>query len=438
LDELKSIKGNKRYDFFYVTINVPINNEMKHCTCIFERSKDEVSPFTYYLTDKMGSFSLKDKSLNTIKNFHLTFIIRFLNFIFNDSETPISNIEDLTLKVVEEFLDKFSQGTLPNEIKEEWKSKETVKRATYAISHFVYWLWWRKEKGSYKKMFKMKHIKENNFQFETVTRRSKNGYSSKEVKKLMDIVTPNVSSRIKTRAKVVDGSNYSVAKLIELSQENDPMLTIGIALGAYLGLRVGDIVQMHEGRIKGLDKNKDFGAYVDLTYDTILRSDNKITGNIKTKRNVPIYPGCAKALYTYYENHMNYLKYKGLYPHKYGALFIDKKGYAMSVKTYLRRFNDINKLLDKAIKEEVMLGNKDAIREEQILANNKITPHSLRHYYKQLIEAVEPNRRVVQYYMAHKSIDTQVEYAFALSTKEGIRKCQDELYICIKENVYKN
>ena len=438
MSKLKLIKSSKRYDFFYLTLNVPINNELTYSTCIFERSKDKVSPFTYYLTDKMGDFTLRDESLNTIKNFHLTFIIRFLNFIYNDSETPLRNIENLTLKIVEEFLDKFSQGTLPNDKDREWKSKETANRATYAISHFVYWLWWKTEKNTYKKMFKMKHIKDKDFIFETVSKKSKIGKTSTEVKRLTDIVTPNVSTRIKTREKVVNASNYIISKLIELSQETDPMLTFGIALGAYWGLRVGDIVQMHEGRLKGFEKNKDFGAYVDLNYDAILRSDNKMTGNIKTKRNVPIYPGCAKILYTYYENHMHYLKSKGLYPHKYGALFIDQKGYAMSVKTYLRRFNELNKLLDKAIKEEVTLGNKDAISEEQILSNNKITPHSLRHYYKQLIETVEPNRRLMQYYMAHKDIESQDDYPFALSTKEGIRKCQDKLYDPIKKNVYNN
>jgi integrase len=436
MGNLKAINCNERYDYFYVTINVPINNEMKHCTCIFERSKDEVHPFTSYLKDKMGSFTLKDKSLNTIKNFHLTFIIRFLNFIFNDSEAPINKIEDLTLKIVEEFLDKFSSGTLPNDVSQEWKSKKSVGRANYTISHFVYWLWWKKEPNSYKKMFKMTHIKENIFEFETVTKRSKDGYSTKEVKRLMPIVIPTVSSRVRTRAKVVDASNYSVAKLLELSQENDNMLTFGIALGSYLGLRVGDIAQMHEGRIKGLCEGKLFGAYFDLTYDAILRSDNLITGNIKTKRNVPVYAGCAKALFIYYENHINYLRYKGLYPNKYGALFIDNNGYAMTLKTYLRRFNDLNNLLDSAIKVEVSLGNEDAIQEEQILSNNKITPHSLRHYYKQLIETVEPNKRIVQYYMAHKSIDSQESYAYAKSTKEGIRACQNQVYSQVKGTMF--
>ena len=80
------------------------------------------------------------------------------------------------------------------------------------------------------------------------------------------------------------------------------------------------------------------------------------------------------------------------------------------------------------------LGKLEAIKEQQIIMNNKITPHSLRHYYKQLIESCEHNPRIIQYYMAHKSIDSQQDYHFAKSTKEGIRKCQDKIYNNIKRN----
>lgn len=431
MDNVINIQGKERVDFFYVVINVPINNEIKFHICIFENSKEEVHPFTRYLKDRMGNFTLKNKSLNTLKNFHLTYIIRFLNFIYNDSETPIDDIRNLTIEMVEEFLDKFSQGELPQESSEEWKSRESVQRATYAISHFVYWLWWKKAKDSNKKIFNLKYIKEKDFQFEKNMKHSKNGYSSREVKRLINIVVPNVSTRVRTREKVVNLSDYGITKLIELSLENDPMLTLGIVLGAYAGLRVGDITQLSEDRVKGLSKNRDFGAYFNLSYDAILRSDIIITSSIKTKRTVPVYPGCTKAIYLYYEMHIEFLKANGLYPNRYGALFLNNDGFAMTASTYLRRFNNLSKLLDKAIKEEVLFGNIDAIQEEEILANSKVTPHSLRHYFKQLLESIEPNRRVIQYYMAHRSENSQDSYASSAS-KEVIRQCQNKIYLPIK------
>lgn len=437
MEELEQIKEKKKYDFFYLVGSRTINDEMKYHICIFERSKYEVHIFSRYLTDKMGSFSLKNKALNTIIHFHLTFIIRFLNFIFNDSRTPINNIEDLTLDMVEEFLDNYAQGTLPNDKHGEWKSKDSVNRANYAISHFVYWLWWKKECNSNRKIFKMKYLKEKDFEFETQTRRGKDGYKSSEIKVLCNLVVPNMSSKKRIRDKVVSLSSYGVAKLIEISKNKDPMLTFGIVLGAYGGLRLGDIVQMHEGRIKGLEEDKEFGGYFDLTYDAILRSDNIITGNIKTKREVPIYAGCTRAIYMYYQKHLEYLKYKKLYPNMYGALFIDERGRAMTSKTFSRRFNVLEKLLDKIVKQEAMLGNKKAIQEEQILSLSKVTPHSLRYYFKQLIETIENgNERTIQYYMAHKSMESQYSYGVAQATPEAIRRCQNELYISV-ENVNK-
>lgn len=424
---------DKTIHFFYKVIRMNINNELKNYFIIFEEGNKEVHKFTDFLDDRMGDFCLKNKSYNTIKNFYLTFIIRFLNFIFNNSEYKISNIEDLKLEHIEEFLDKFSQGNLKTDKTNEWKSKQTVDRANHAISYFVYWLFWKKEKNTNKKQFKMKNLKIEMFDFRAITMVNKYGCSTREVKQLIDIVVPDVSNRIKTRDKVVNAGNYTVEKLLEVSELKDPMMTFGIALGAYLGLRIGDILQMHRGRIKGL-LNQNFGSYVDLTNEIILRSDFKITSNIKTKRKIPIYPGCAEVLRYFYLKHLDFLKSCELENNKYGALFVNKDGIAMSERSYFYRFEKLSKHLQVIIKKEVAYGNKKAIHEEQILTEGRLTPHSLRHYYKQLIENAEPNRKRIQYYLAHKNINSQDSYAKDY-TEEGIRKVQDSIYKSFKSNL---
>lgn len=434
MEKVVQLMNYRKREFFYKVIKYTINDEMKYHVCIFETGNFEPLYYSKYFRDKILTFTLKNKSINTISNFHLTYIIRFLNYIFNDSKTRIDRIEDLTVEIVGEFLDKFSQGDLEGDKYGDWKSKKTVGRANYAISNFVYWLWWKKDVVTRKKIFKMKYIVEEDFQFEIITKRSRNGNVVREIKKLINIVVPNVTSRVIERAKVVEAGDYAVAVLIELAEKNDPMLTFGIVLGAYLGLRVGDIVQLHEGRIKDMYEGKLFGGYFDFTYDTVLRSDNVSTGHIKTKRNVPVYPGCTNIIYYYYKKHIEYLKLKGLYSNKYGALFMNKNGYALTDKRYMKRFNALNKMLEIALLKEASIGKIEAIREQQLMINSKITPHSLRHYYKQLIETCESNVRIIQYYMAHKSIDSQLDYKFAKSTKEGIRKCQDKIYSNIRGN----
>lgn len=425
---------HKRKEFFYLIGQRITNDVLEHHICIFDRDKDEVHPFSLYFRDKFLHFSLKNKSLNTIENFHLTYIIRFLNFIFNDSKTPITKIEDLKVDMVEEFLTRYSQGKLSN--LDRWISTDSVNRANYAITHFVYWLWWKKIPNTSRKMFKMNHIKKGDFQFYIKTRTTPGVDNTKiEYEALDYLVVPKTSGIEYSTNKTVSMSSYGVKKLIEISQRVDPMMTFAIVLGAYAGLRQGDIAQMYEGRFKGFVDNQDFGAYLDLTYETVLRSDNKITGNIKRKHDRPIFEGCTKTIHESYKNHIIYLKYRDLYPNKYGALFINNNGYAMTVKNLRRRFSAIVQIFEKVVIEEASRGNRDAIKEEQLLKYSKITLHSLRHYFKDLLEDVGCNARIIQLLMGHKSIDSQDSYGESHATAESIRGCQNEIYMPITSKI---
>ena len=423
------MNNRRNYNFYWIKVGIPINGELKEFPGIFEGNNCEVHIFTEYLYDKAANYTLKNKSINTIKNFHLVYIIKFLNFVFNDSVMQIGKIEDLRIEMVEEFLDKFSQGKLKDDGTDEWRAEETVDRANFAVSHFVYWLWWKKDKNR-KKVFKMNFIKENDFEFDEVN--VKTGYSTKKVKRLQQIATPITTSSRKKREKVVQAGDYMIRKLIKVAKINDPMMVFGIVLGAYAGLRAGFITQLHEGRIRGLRGGVNFGAYFDFTYEAILRSDNKMTSHTKRKSKVPIYPGCTEIIYDYYKAHIEILKSKCFYPNKYGALFINERGVARMQSTYLERFDKLNQAVEKILYKEAIQGNLDAIREIEILKENKIAPHSLRHYFKQLLDECESNRALVQYYMAQKSENSLLEYAESLSTEEGLRKCHDLIHSDIK------
>ncbi|MDM0993460.1 integrase [Clostridium perfringens] len=423
------INQRKKYNFLYLPLLMPINNELIEYQCIYETGSGnyKVHMFTEFIYNRIGTFSLKNKSANTIKNFYLTFIIRFLNFIFNDSETPIDNIEDLSVDMIEEFLNKFAQGKLPNDGDESWRSKETVGKANNAINYFIYWLCWKKDKDR-KKVFKMKYIKESDFTFTIVKRKSKDGLSIRESKRLETLVVPKMSRNVKRRVKTTQAGEYTVRKLLETAKKVDPLLVFGIILGAYCGLRVGYITQMYEGRFHGLDEGVSFGAYIDFKNEVILRSDNKPTSNLKKRTDVPIYPGCTDIVYRYFKEHINILKSKGLYPNKYGALFVTERGKAMTDDTYFDRFSKVYRLTEILINEEASEGVHEAIVEQQILLKGKMTPHSLRHYYKQLIEQCERSPRVIQFYLTHSSLDSQVDYSVSMSTEEGLRRCRDAIY----------
>lgn len=432
---MKTYKGEKKTEFFHVISQITINDEVKHHVCIFEKGKEEVHPFSEYFKDKIGEYNLKNKSLNTLTNFHLTFIIRFLNYVFNDAPQPINKIEDLTLKSVEDFLDDFSHGKLPGDNLGRWRNKHTVSRANYAISNFVYWLWWKKVPNTDLEMFKMKHFKSSNFCFYKKTKKDDNG-NNIEYEALSNLVIPDTTKKEYKRRTSMRPSKYAISKLIEISIDSDHMITFGIVLGAYAGLRLGDICQMYEGRMKGFEEGNDFGAYLDFTYETILRSDNVITSNCKTKREIPIYEGCTSAIYDYYKEHIAYLRSQSLYPNKYGAIFIDNNGHAMTDRTFQRRFQEIVQKYELVAIQEASMGCIDAKNEKALFSDGKITVQSLRRYYKQLIETMEDgNARKIQYYMTHKQVETQSEYGTSRTTVENIRRCQNEIYRPVKESV---
>lgn len=431
---MKVYKGNKRREFFYLIGKLTVHDEVRYHVNIFEKGRYEVLIFSRFFTDKMGDFTLKNASRGTLEHFYLTFIIRFLNYIFNDSKTPIDNIEDLTLEMVEEFLDNFSRGDLPNDTLDRYRASKSVVRATHAVSYFVYWLFWKKIPNTKRKMFKMKNLSASDFDFYTKSRKNKYNDDVIYTKALSPIVIPFNPGYNYPRAKCLTLTKYGVQKLIDTSLEKDRMITLAIVLAAYGGLRLGDICQLYEGRIKGLEKNVNFGVYIDFSYNTILRSDIVETSSCKTKRYIPIYDGCTSTINYYYEEHLKYLKSKNLYHNRYGALFIDNNGNAMTDRTLQRRFNKIEQLVDLIIKREAMLGSLEAKKENKFLAQGRITIQSLRRYYKQLIDTIEgKNRRVTQYYLTHKNEQTQEEYGIAPATEENIRRCQNELYIPVKE-----
>lgn len=428
------INPRRRWNFFYLSIRMPRNNQLVEHFCIFETGTGDcsVNSFTEYLSDRMYGFSLKNKASNTIKNFHLTFIIRFLNFIFNDSATPLDCIEDLTIDMMAEFLDRFSEGILPGDDLDDWRSSETVDKANRAINQFVFWLCWKKKDG--RKVYHMKYIKESHFNINAITKTSNDGRSTRVCKSIDLLVEPRKTKDKRARDKVIQAGPYTIQKLIEVARVTDPMLVFGIVLGAFCGLRAGFITQMHEGRMKGFDSNGQFGAYLDFRREVILRSDNVITSALKSRVNVPVYPGCTKIVYDFYKEHIEIMKSKNLYPNRYRAVFVTDRGKAMTKTRYLDRFKEIADLTEQIIAKEASLGVNEAIKEQQVLSHGDITPHSLRHYFKQLIEKCEGNPRVVQYYLTHASIESQLDYAVGKATEEGLRRCTTEMYKTIKKD----
>lgn len=418
---------SKRRMFESETFNIQVNNQIESYIAIFEKGSNKVHPFSNFFIDTFQGFSLLNMSYNTKKNFYEHYIIRFLNFIFNDSKNKITEIEELNKSHAIEFLSAFSRGLLPNDNLGKWRSPETVKRADHAINYFMYWLWCGKNRKTKKKWFNMKNLSKEDFFINEIKTKSKN--NSYRVKKTLSPIEGYIISKnLKKRKKDKLLSEYGVNLLIEIAERNDPMLVFGIILGAFAGLRVGQIVQMSKGRLIGFNNKYATSYYIDFSYDEILRDKAELTGSIKKKRELLICEGHNEVMRIFYKNHMEYLKQLKL-NNQNGAIFIDKNGEAMNYKTYLNRFRAIKELFIIAIKDASMKGDIDAIKEEAILEECewKVTPHSLRYFFTQQLERYNFDIMTIKLYRVDDNSKSQDIYRKGI-TPEQIRMVTDHVH----------
>ena len=91
------------------------NGQLRHYIYIIEEDRygnKKNSVYSDYFFSRVLGKSMLNLSLNTKKNFNARFIVMFLNYIFNEMDDAISNIEDLTIDHVRDFLERYSSGQL--------------------------------------------------------------------------------------------------------------------------------------------------------------------------------------------------------------------------------------------------------------------------------------------------------------------------------------
>lgn len=207
----------------------------------------------------------------------------------------------------------------------------------------------------------------------------------------------------------------------------DPMMVFPIVLGAFVGLRQGDVSQMHRGRMVEVKSSKVNDCYIDLRADYSLRDDGKYVGNIKVKREQPIYPVFLEVVNKAYRQHLQLLKAEGYDTHIHGALLIDNNGKAMTYGTYYDRFQKLVEILKISLIEIAELyDDTEAIKAYEIITekDTEFTHHSLRHFYTQQIDKLEKNLVVTQYYRGDTSSESQNAYKGNMASIEGIKMVQ--------------
>lgn len=415
---LPIIKNGEQREYLYIVHKDKCGNKIN-------------SPFSNYFFDKVLGKSMKNLSLNTKKNFHGRFIVMFLNYVFYDGEDVVTCIEDLKIEHIQGFLEKYSCGEIGRSKDRKWKSANTALDAGDAISKFCYWIITAKDKNRINS-FKMKYIKKSDFDIAVYYKKNKYNDKTEEVRRVDRICDFEVSKASHERKKVTRANLYIVKSLVEVARANDPMMVFPVVLGAFVGLRQGEVTQMHRGRIvsfKPYDVLKD--CYINLLSESMLREDGKYTGNIKVKRKQPVYPVFLPVIDSVYRQHLKLLQSSNNDTHIHSALLIDNNGKAMTYSTYHRRFQELVEKLKMSLLELSEIdGDENAMFAYEILTepDTCLTHHSLRHFYTHQIDNLEKNLIVTQYYRGDSSVSSQNDYKGNMASVEGIKMVQQWFY----------
>lgn len=130
------------------------------------------------------------------------------------------------------------------------------------------------------------------------------------------------------------------------AKKYEPDISLGIALGAYAGLREGEVVNISFGAVRTIRRGFGIisGLEIDLTDDAPFfkgwagRTD---PGSIKKYRRQRVYPDFLHAVSILFEEHTVSMAARGYPTGKDDPVFVNRQGSPMTVKTYTERVKSL-------------------------------------------------------------------------------------------------
>ncbi|MBR2562250.1 MAG: site-specific integrase [Clostridia bacterium] len=202
--------------------------------------------------------------------------------------------------------------------------------------------------------------------------------------------------------------------LMNLALRYAPDIAFAMGLQAFAGLRPGEVCNVRqEGSPKGsgiiftyLD-GRLTRADIDLTHEYAMRSDGVECGKIKKERKQSVYPLFLEAFQQLYECHKDYLASQP-FEKDYCPMFVNSSGMAMTYGNYYTRFQY---LVDTYLRPLLLEHSDPECRiYGQMLCENKLAPHSLRHWFSvQLALRGEPLDQL-QFWRGDRSPESALVY----------------------------
>lgn len=311
---------------------------------------------------KFNKLFFTKSMINNEKNTRLNFakiICMFLNSIFyqrQDYERSkiaekvknLDRIEDLKIDDGNFFMNDYKYGRCG---KSKLKSRGSVEYVEKILTSFYLYLY---SSGIYK----MKYLKEEYFRYKSARYKRGQHFAGKVVlESPFTVKYPKYCE--KGRLEYI--SFYALTEFICLALKHYPMIALGIAAQAFAGLRKGEVTNMSWNNIQWLYMHNELRRFsINLKIKHQLRSDGLDVGQIKSHDVAQVHPMFMEYFDLIFREHQNYLQKIFKKKNKYGALFMNRNGEAMTDRSYEYSFNE---LVDMLIEHLLKTGHPRAISE---------------------------------------------------------------------------
>ncbi len=173
--------------------------------------------------------------------------------------------------------------------------------------------------------------------------------------------------------------------MIPLAFRYAPGIAFAMCLQAFAGLRPGEVCNVRQvnsplgpGLIITEIAGRVVKVEIDLTREMTLRSDGVKVGDIKKERKQCVYPAFIDAFMKSYELHKAHIDSKKK-ESDFLPMFINSRGMAMTYKNYKEAFDSF---IEEHLRPELLKCDDPELRlYGQLLYENKLSPHALRHWF---------------------------------------------------------
>lgn len=306
------------------------NEEIQKYPCIVLYEEETDIPILYTGLERYICSLVKSELLNSKTRLYKGYAIcHFLNYVLK--KTEVNFLHECSLKIIREFLKSIKvkdDGT-------EYKKNTWLRYRDYVIDFLCMYYTYNKD------TLPFQYIGEELKSF-TIVKDEK--YHKKAI--IVHNSSLHVSGPKTTHKKnriLIDG--YLDLLLCE-AKKYEPDIALGIALGAYAGLREGEIVNICCGGIHTIRKG--FGIVssieIDLT-DTAsyFKNWSKKTnpGTIKKNRIQKVFNDFISDISDLYDYHILLMESRGVDTSMDAPLFVNKQGNPMTVQTYSDRVKNL-------------------------------------------------------------------------------------------------